>query len=130
MHKKRVIVTTIFGGIFGIVCMLLLKYVSDVSFGPVGIYSLIHHCVMGFTIGVSSLKIHWAPHGILWGFLFGILLAVSYVFGVFLGVGYWGEPQRFWVPLGLVVLWGFLIELITSVGFKLTAGAVQKKAGK
>jgi len=120
MQKKRVIVTTIFGGIFGIICMLLLRYVSEVSFWPIGVYSLIHHCVMGFAIGVSSLKIHWAGHGILWGFLFGIFLTISY----------WGGPQGFWVPLGLVVLWGFLIELKTSVGFKLTASAAQKKAGK
>lgn len=120
MQKKRTVITTIFGGVFGIVCMLLLRYVSGVSFWPTGIYSLLHHCVMGFTIGVSSLKVHWAPHGILWGFLFG----------VFLGISYWGQPQGFWVPWGLVILWGFLIELITSAGFKLTASAAQKKASK
>jgi hypothetical protein len=108
-------ITTIWGVIFGIVCMLLLKYGTGVSFWPIGVSSLIHHSVMGFTIGVSSLKIHWAPHGILWGFLFGI----------FLVVGWWGGPgcpKGFWVPLGFVVLWGFLIELISTVGFKLKMG--------
>jgi hypothetical protein len=109
MQKKRVMMTTVWGAIFGIVCMLLQKYGTEVSFWPLGFSGLIHHVVMGFAIGVSSLRIHWAPHGILWGFLFGI----------FLVVGYWGGPQGFWGPLGLVVLWGFLIELITTVGFKL-----------
>jgi len=112
VQKRRVIVTTIWGAIFGIVCMLIQKYGVGVSFWPLGASGLIHHAVMGFTIGVSSLRIHWAPHGILWGFLFGI----------FLVIGYWGGPQGFWAPLGFMLLWGFLIELITTVGFKLKRG--------
>ncbi|MBE0478241.1 hypothetical protein IBX65_03855 [Candidatus Aerophobetes bacterium] len=109
MQKKRVVIATIWGGIFGIICMLLQKYGVGVAFWPLGIYALIHHSVMGFAIGTSNLKLHWAPHGILWGFLFGIFAAI----------GFWGGPQGFWATLGLVILWGFLIELITSAGFKL-----------
>jgi len=111
MQKRRVMITTIWGAIFGIVCMLLQKYSAGVSFWPLGVSSLIHHSVMGFTIGVSSLRIHWALHGILWGFLFAIFLAI----------GWWGGPQGFWATLGLVILWAFLIELITTLGFKLKA---------
>lgn len=100
-------ITTILGAIFGVICILLLK--NDVSFWPIGVSALINHTVMGFAIGVSSLKVHWAPHGILWGFLFGIFLAV----------GWWGGPPGFWWALGFVIIWGFLIELITVVGFKM-----------
>ena len=108
MNKKRTIIATIWGAVFGVVCIFMQKYGAGVSFWPSGASSLIHHAVMGFTIGVSSLRIHWAPHGILWGFLFAIFLAI----------GWWGGPQGFWRTLGIVTLWGFLIELITTVGFK------------
>lgn len=120
MAGKRIAVTTVFGGIFGIVCMLFLKYGSGVAIWPNGVYSLIHHCVMGFAIGTSSLKLHWAPHGLLWGILFGL----------FLGISYWGQPQGFWVPWVLVIVWALLIELIASVGFGLKAGATKEKTGK
>jgi len=109
MQKRRAIITTVWGVIFGIVCMLLQKYGEGVSFWPLGVSALIHHGVMGFTIGVSSLRIHWALHGILWGFLFAIFVAISS----------WGGPLGFWGPLSLIILWGFLIEFITTVGFKL-----------
>ena len=120
MLGKRVAVCTVLGGIFGIVCMLILKYYSEVAIWPVGIYSLIHHSVMGFAIGTSSLKLHWAPHGILWGILFGLFLALSY----------WEQPQGFWASFLLVILWAFLIDAIASAGFGLKVGAVAKKAGK
>ena len=110
MSKKRIVVATIWGAVFGIVCIFLQKYVVGIAFlWPIGVSSLIHHSVMGFTIGASSLKIHWVLHGILWGFLFGI----------FLVIGWWGKPMGFWAPLGTVILWGFLIELMTTVCFKL-----------
>lgn len=108
MSKKRAMITTIWGAIFGVVCMLQLRYLVGISFWPLGIGSLIHHSVMGLTIGVSDMRLHWAPHGILWGFLFGIFLTVIYQ----------TQPVP-WAALGFVILWGFLIELITTVGFKL-----------
>lgn len=111
LQKRRVIMTTLWGAIFGIICMLQLRYLVGISFWPLGVGSLIHHSVMGFTIGTSSLKIHWAPHGILWGFLFGIFLTILYQ----------AQPVP-WVALGFIILWGFLIELITTVGFKLKMG--------
>lgn len=112
MQRRRVIVTTIWGAIFGIVCVLIQRYGFGMSFWPLGASGLIHHAVMGFTIGVSSLKIHWATHGILWGFLFGIFMAMAVV----------ETPIGFWGPFGIMILWGFLIELITTLGFKLKMG--------
>jgi len=108
MQTKRAMMTTVWGAIFGIVCMLQLKYLVGISFWPLGIGSLIHHSVMGLTIGVSSIRLHWAPHGLLWGLLFGIFLVILYQ----------AQPVT-WGALAFVILWGFLIELITTVGFKL-----------
>lgn len=109
MQKRRVIMTTLWGAIFGGVCMLVQRYQPGVSFWPISVSSLIHHAVMGFAIGASGLRMHWAPHGILWGFLFGIFFAIVLV----------ETPLGFWGPFGTMICFGFLIELIASVGFKL-----------
>jgi hypothetical protein len=63
---------------------------------------------MGFVIGTSSLKMHWALHGLLWGALFGIFLAISQV----------GAPPVAWQVFVFVLIWGFLIETLTSKVFK------------
>jgi len=33
---------------------------------------------MGFAIGASGLRLHWPPHGLLWGILSGLFLGTSY----------------------------------------------------
>ena len=48
--------------------MVMLKYVDAVTIWHIGIYSLIHQSA----IGASSLRLHWAPHGLLWEILFGL----------------------------------------------------------
>ncbi|TKJ45542.1 hypothetical protein CEE34_09995 [Candidatus Aerophobetes bacterium Ae_b3a] len=58
--------------------MVMLKDVDAVAIWHIGIYSLIHQSAMGFAIGASSLRLHWAPHGLLWGILFGLFPGVSY----------------------------------------------------
>ncbi len=45
----------------------MLKYVDAVAIWHIGTYSLIHQSAMGSAIGASSLRLHWAPYGLLWG---------------------------------------------------------------
>ena len=63
--SSRLFTTTILGVVFGIMCMLLSRYTAEVAFWPIGISLLLHHTVMGFAIGASSLKMNWAAHGML-----------------------------------------------------------------
>ncbi len=83
VKSSRVITTTILGLVFGVICMLLSRYVSGVAFWPLGVSFLLHHTVLGFAIGVSALKMNWAAHGALWGALFGVFLAIGQVGGAF-----------------------------------------------
>ena len=105
---SRLVTTTILGAVFGVICMLLSRYTAEVAFWPLGVSFLLHHTVMGFAIGTSSLKMDWATHGALWGAIFGLFLAISCV-------GAAPEPWRVFVT---VVIWGFLIETLATKVFK------------
>jgi len=104
---SRVLITTVFGLVFGIICMVLVRYEVGIAFWPMGVSYLVHHTVLGFAIGVSAWKMHWAAHGAIWGALFGTFTAIAAV-----GTEY---P---YVNFILTVVWGFLIETIATKGFK------------
>jgi hypothetical protein len=106
--SSRLITTTLLGVVFGIICMLLSKFTAEVAYWPMGISFLLHHTVMGFAIGASSLKMNWAAHGTLWGGIFGLFLAIGLIGGA-------PEP---WMVFIAVVVWGFLIETLTTKAFK------------
>ena len=109
VKSSRVITTTLVGLVLGIIWMLLARYLGEpIAFWPIGISFLLHHTVMGLAIGASSLRMHWAAHGVFWGAVFGIFLAVGQI----------GAPPDSWVIFVLVVIWGFLIETLTSKAFK------------
>ena len=105
---SRLIITTILGAVFGVICMLLSKYTAEIPFWPLGISFLLHHTVMGFAIGASSLKMNWAAHGTLWGALFGLFLAIGQI----------GAVPNAWMFFIPVVVWGFLIETLATKAFK------------
>ena len=109
VKSSRVITTTILGLVFGVIYMLLARYVGvPVAFWPIGIFFLIAYTVMGVAIGASALKMNWAAHGTLWGALFGVFLAISVV----------GQVPFPSINFGASVVWGFLIELLATKAFK------------
>lgn len=105
---SRLVTTTLLGVVFGIICMLLSRYSWEVAYWPLGVSFLLHHTVMGLAIGVSSLKMNWAAHGVFWGVLFGLFLAIGLI----------GTIQEAWFIIIPVVIWGFLIEILTTKAFK------------
>lgn len=108
MKASRLVTTTILGAVFGVICMLATRYISEVDFWPLGVAFLLHHTVLGFAIGASSLKMHWAAHGVLWGVLFGVLLGI-------VCIDVYPDP---WMLFVMPVVWGFLIETIATKAFK------------
>jgi len=88
--------------------MLLSRYTGEIAFWPLGVSFLLHHTVMGFAIGASSLKMNWAAHGALWGALFGLFLAISVI----------GVTPAPWGWFVFPVIWGFLIETLATKVFK------------
>ena len=108
VRAPRVIATTLLGLVFGIICMLLTRFTAGVAYWPIGVSFLLTHTVMGFAIGTSALKMNWAAHGILWGSVFGVFLAIS-------RVGTVPEP---WIVFIASVIWGFLVETLATKAFK------------
>lgn len=111
LNTKRLIIATIFGLIFGFVCLGLAS-----SEGPqpwfMAVSIIISRTLIGFTIGISVLKLPWWFHGIIIGALFSLPMGFSCLFvpekGMFIMI--WS------IIMGII--YGFLIEFFTTVVFK------------
>ena len=120
---KRVIVATVSGVLFGFVCVSLASSSSGELPWPVVVQIMVSRTLIGFAIGISSLPLgHWAVHGLFMGMLFSLPIAFS-------GLMAPDSPEfnkvAVWIwTVALGMIYGLLIELITSVFFK----ARQQKA--
>lgn len=106
---KRLALATFFGLCMGGICALLTFGLMGRAFTVVAlVWVLLNRTVMGFTIGASTLRLHWAWHGIVMG------VVVGSIFSYFLYMD-WGMGWKAWLtPIGNA-LFGFLIELFTTV---------------
>jgi hypothetical protein len=113
---KRVITATLLGLLFGLGCNFLACSNGEMPL-PVTIQIILSRTLMGFAIGISTLKLgHWSLHGIIFGISFSLPLAFS-------GLMAPENPEFsnimiFVSTLVAGLIYGLLIELITTVGFK------------
>jgi hypothetical protein len=114
---KRVIVATVSGVLFGFVCLGLASSSPGPLLWPVTAQILASRTLIGFAIGISSLSLrHWAIHGLVMGLLFSLPLAFS---GLMAPDSPEFSKTAMWVwTVGLGMLYGLLIEVITSGLFK------------
>ena len=130
MNAKRLLIATALGLLFGLLNWLLVRNVAMAPLGwlgarnvaapplgwPGALIIILARGALGFAIGLSAWRIAWWLHGLLLGFIFS--LPAAFVL-LWLGTTWTFSP----LPVLAGMLIGFLIELITSVGFKATAGA-------
>jgi len=106
---KRISIATFVGFLCGLICVGLAS--GDPS-QPISmeikLAIITGRTLMGFVIGISQLKLKWWQHGLLLGFITSIPMAVP-VFS---------QPTIFIGTFVMGILYGFLIELVTSVIFK------------
>lgn len=114
---KRLIIATLSGLLFGFVCYGFACSGAGEIETWLGITIISGRTLMGFGIGISRFPMkNWAINGLVMGFIFSIPAA----FGVMMG----SENPEFspqMIAISTVVMgviYGFLIELITSVFFK------------
>jgi len=111
LTAKRVIIATLCGVVFGIICMGLASSNPDATqelSATIKLNILLSRTLMGFMIGISALKLHWWLHGIVLGFISSIPMAIAVIpqMDIFIGTFVMG------------MIYGFLTELITSKLFK------------
>lgn len=110
---KRVFSSTILGVIAGILCYLMSKGSVSPFPGWMVFTTIFNRTLIGFSIGTSGLRWSWMWHGLFWGLLISLLMAVP-AWGA-------GSFRGFYLIMIAGAVWGLLIELLTSKVFKAPA---------
>lgn len=117
MKIKRLIIATILGVIFGFVCLGLASSGQNEVSLFLALNIILSRTLIGFGIGISrfSLK-HWSLHGLIMGLIFSLPMA----FGAMLSPENpdFSHTTMFISTIVMGMIYGFLIELFTSVVFK------------
>jgi hypothetical protein len=110
-RRRRIAIATGWGFVAGILCYLLGRFWLGIDITMSWFLVLLsHRMLLGFVIGISALRWHWALHGILLGLIVGIpdYHFRSMVLGdINSGLYFLAGP-----------VWGLMIEFFTSVVFK------------
>jgi hypothetical protein len=110
MRGLRVLVTTILGFVFGIICWLLASSGEPEMSAGIAWSIILSRALLGFVIGISAWKINYILHGIILGFIVSIPMAAS-------SLGFKGL-KIFLGTLIMGIIYGFLIELIAHFVLK------------
>ena len=117
MKRKRIIVATLSGLLFGFVCFGLARSSAGTLAWPVAVQLIVSRTLIGFAIGISSINLrHWAIHGMVMGLIFSLPLAFSGLMAP--ESPEFSQAAMFSWTVILGIIYGLLIEVITSVAFK------------
>jgi hypothetical protein len=110
MRGSRLLVTTLLGFVFGVVCWLLSSSGQPQMPAAMAWSIIFSRALLGFVIGISAWKINHMLHGIILGFIVSIPMALGSL--AFQGI------KIFLGTLIMGMIYGFLIELITHLILK------------
>ena len=118
---KRIIIATLFGVVAGAICATLTFYgnIGQLTALSLG-WIFLNRTVMGFVIGASGLKLHWAWNGILMGLIVGSIFS----YALFMKTG--SVQMLLLTPIGNMVF-GLMIEFFTTVVFKAPAASAPRR---
>ena len=115
---KRIAVAVFFGLIAGAMCASGAFLGGILTFSAINLlWVLLNRSVMGFAIGISGLKLHWAWNGIVMGMAVGSIFSYS----LFMKMGPSPIPVVNFFVSGL---FGLMIEFFTTKVFKQPSLAV------
>ncbi|MBT3169730.1 MAG: hypothetical protein HN952_06485 [Candidatus Cloacimonetes bacterium] len=114
---KRLIIATLLGLVFGFVCLSLAKSgVYEIS-TALAVSIVSGRVLIGFAIGISKFSFkHWSIHGL----VMGLIVSLPAGFGAMIGPENpeFTHKMLFLSTVITGMIYGFLIELITSAIFK------------
>ena len=113
---KRLVIATLLGLVFGGVCFGLASSGGQEIPAVLAANIILGRTLIGFAIGISRFSMkHWAIHGSVMGLIFSIPAG----FGAMVTVNPDFTPTMMFMSTVIMgIIYGFLIELITSVVFK------------
>ena len=114
---KRLIIATLLGLVFGFVCLSLAKSGGSEISTALALSIVLGRLLIGFTIGISKFSFkHWSIHGL----LIGLIVSLPAGFGAMLGPENpnFTHQMMFFSTVITGMIYGLLIELVTSVIFK------------
>lgn len=118
---KRIIIAILFGLVAGCICAGGGLAAGIFKLTAVNVvWVLLNRGVMGFAIGISDLKLHWAWNGILLGLVVGSIFS----YALFMDVGPKLLPFMNFFVNGL---FGLMIEFFTTVVFKQPAESAPRR---
>ncbi len=112
---KRLLIATVFGLLFGFVCFGFACSSGELPMA-VTLQIIASRTLIGFAIGISVLNMHWTLHGLLMGLLFSLPLGFSTLMAP--ESGEMTKSVLFISTIVMGIIYGFLIELFTTVLFK------------
>jgi len=118
--KKRLIIATLSGVLFGFVCYGFATGGSEKLALPIVFQIITSRTLIGIAIGISSVSLkHWSIHGLVMGTIFSLPLAFS---GLMAPENpEFSQTGLFISTIVIGMIYGLLIEVITSVLFKAKA---------
>jgi hypothetical protein len=117
MKTKRLIIATLLGLVFGFVCFGFASSGPNAVPWLIGINIILSRTLIGFAIGISRFSFaHWSLHGIIMGLIFSLPAALGAMMGP--ENPEFSHSMIFVSTMVMGIIYGFLIELITSVLFK------------
>jgi hypothetical protein len=117
MKIKRLAISTLLGVAFGFVCFGLASSGKNEVPILLALNIILGRTLIGVAIGISRFSCkHWSLHGLVMGLVFSVPAA----FGAMLGPDNpeFSHNAMFISTIVMGMIYGFLIELITSVLFK------------
>ena len=120
VSARRIILTTLFGLVFGIVCWGLAQSGETPPTTGIALFIILSRTVMGFAMGVSGLRMAWWLHAILFGVIFSLPMGFSVLDVPNGGVG------LLFGSIVMGIIYALLIEVVTGFIFKAKLGAGAK----
>ena len=114
---KRLIITTVLGLIFGFVCFGFASGGENEVSTVLAANIITGRMLIGIAIGISRINMkHWAIHGLVMGLIFSIPSGIGAMMGS--SNTEFSPSMMLTATVVMGMIYGFLIELITTVFFK------------
>lgn len=112
VRKKRLVLCTVLGAVFGVVCWGMLNSRYPLLSPGLGLAVILSRTAMGWALGSSGLRVPWWLHALIAGLIFSFPLSAAFADAPIMGAG----TAFAFVVMGVV--YALLIEAVATFIFK------------